>query len=164
MTAGAQIASYLSAFTHIVFMQKITSAVLILAGIIHLLPLPGVLGAARLSWLYGLALEEPNLLILMRHRAVLFGLLGIFLIYAAFHDSLHLIALSAGLASVVSFVAIAVLVGGYNEAIKRVVIVDGVVVVLLASGSVLHFIQPAGLAVPCCRWRRGVWLAGAGLE
>ena len=68
MTAGAQIASYLSAFTHIVFMQKITSALLILAGIIHLLPLPGVLGAARQSSLYGLALEEPNLLILTRHR------------------------------------------------------------------------------------------------
>jgi hypothetical protein len=124
-------------------MQKITSAFLILVGIIHLLPLPGVLGAARLSSLYGLAFEQPDLLILMRHRAVLFGLLGIFLIYAAFHASLHLIALIAGLASAASFVAIAVSVGGYNGAIQRVVIADVVAVVLLAVATVLHFVKPA---------------------
>jgi hypothetical protein len=124
-------------------MQKITSAFLFLVGVIHLLPLPGVLGASRLSSLYGLAFEQPDLLILMRHRAVLFGLLGIFLIYAAFHSALHLIALIAGLASAASFVAIAVSVGGYNSAINRVVIADGVAVALLAVATVLHFIKPA---------------------
>jgi hypothetical protein len=39
----------------------------------------------------------------MRHRAVLFGLLGAFLIAAAFLPSLQLAALVAGFASVVSF-------------------------------------------------------------
>lgn len=103
-----------------------------------------VLGAARLSSLYGVAFEDPNLLILMRHRAVLFGLLGMFLIYAAFHSSLHLISLIAGFANAASFVAIAVSVGGYNEAINCVVIADVMVVVLLVIATLLHFMKPEG--------------------
>ncbi|WP_211163693.1 hypothetical protein [Azoarcus taiwanensis] len=50
----------------------------IIVGIIHLLPLAGVLGADRLASLYGIAFDEPKTVIPMRHRAVLFGLLGDF--------------------------------------------------------------------------------------
>ena len=57
-------------------------------GIIHLLPVSGFFGAERLSALYGISLNEPNLEILMRHRAVLFGLLVAFLVYAAFSDNI----------------------------------------------------------------------------
>ena len=60
-------------------MQKAISILLVIVGIIHLLPVSGVLGAERLSALYGLSFQEPNIAILMRHRAVLFGLLGVFL-------------------------------------------------------------------------------------
>ena len=61
---------------------------LIVVGVIHLLPLSGVLGGAQLFSLYGVPVDDPNLEILMRHRAVLFGLLGVFLVYAAFKPSL----------------------------------------------------------------------------
>ena len=63
-------------------MRYLASAMLIIVGIFHLLPLSGVLGVERLASLYGLPFGEPNLAILMRHRAVLFGLLGLFLIFA----------------------------------------------------------------------------------
>ena len=65
-------------------MRWLVSAMLMVVGVIHLLPLSGVLGGARLVSLYGISIDDPNLEILMRHRAVLFGLLGAFLIYAAF--------------------------------------------------------------------------------
>ncbi|MEY4561145.1 MAG: putative rane protein [Pseudomonadota bacterium] len=129
-------------------MQRITTVFLVVVGIIHLLPLPGVLGASRLTALYGLDLSQPDLLILMRHRAVLFGLLGAFLIYAAFNASLHRLALIAGLVSVISFIVLAMLVGGYNAAVHRVVVADAVALALLLAGAVLHFVgsQPSDQA------------------
>jgi hypothetical protein len=119
-------------------MEKVVTALLVLVGIIHLLPLSGVLGAERLSALYGTPLNEPNLEILMRHRAVLFGLLGAFMVYAAFKPSLQPLAFLAGFLSVVSFIALAWSVGGYNEAIRRVVVADIVAVLALFIAVGIH--------------------------
>jgi hypothetical protein len=92
----------------------------------------------RLQMLYGIAVEDPNLEILMRHRAVLFGLLGAFLIAAAFLPSLQLAALVAGFASVVSFLYLAAAVGNFNEQVNRVVIADKVAVICLVVGAVAY--------------------------
>ncbi len=93
---------------------------LIVAGIIHLLPLSGVLGAERLGKLYGLSFADDNLAILMRHRAVLFGMLGAFLVFAAFRPAMQPLALIAGFISVVSFLWLAWSAGTYNGHIARV--------------------------------------------
>lgn len=121
-------------------LQKVVSVLLIIAGIIHLLPLSGVLGAERLAQLYGLAFQEPNLLLLMRSRAVLFGLLGALLIYAAFRPALQPIALLGGLLSVLSFLYLAWSSPGYNEALRRVVIADWVALACLVSAALLVFL------------------------
>jgi hypothetical protein len=85
------------------WMRHTLTAALLVAALIHLLPLSGVLGAERLATLYGVPVADPNLMILMRHRAVLFGLLGVFLGVAAFIPALQGAALVAGMISVVSF-------------------------------------------------------------
>ena len=64
-------------------MRFVVPAVLILVALIHALPLVGVLGTDRLASLYGVSVAEPNLEILMRHRAVLFGMLAAFLTFCA---------------------------------------------------------------------------------
>ena len=46
-------------------MEKTVTALFVLVGIIHLLPVVGVLGGERLSALYGLPLEAPDIAILM---------------------------------------------------------------------------------------------------
>jgi hypothetical protein len=117
-------------------MRYIVSAALVIVGIIHLLPLPGALGGARLTALYGLPFDDPNLVILMRHRAVLFGLLGLFLLLAAFRPSLQPLAFVAGFASVVSFLYLAWSVGGYNAQVGRVFAADVVALVCLVIGAV----------------------------
>lgn len=119
-------------------MPKIVSALLLIVAVIHLLPLSGVLGADRLHALYGLNFDEPNLAILMRHRAVLFGLLGVFLIYAAFKPSLQPLAFAAGFVSVLSYLALAWSVGSYNAALERVVVADIVALVCLVAASGLY--------------------------
>ena len=116
-------------------MRLLISASLVVAAVIHLLPLAGVLGAERLAGLYGLSFDEPNLQILMRHRAVLFGLLGAFLLLAAFRPALQGLALAAGLVSVVAFLLLAWSVGGANAQIGRVVLADWVALACLLAGS-----------------------------
>ncbi len=121
-------------------MQKVISILLVIVGIIHLLPVSGVLGAERLSALYGLSFQEPNIAILMRHRAVLFGLLGVFLIYAAFQPTVQPLAFMAGFVSVASFIALAWSVGGYNEAVRRVFIADLIAIGCLVVATILYFV------------------------
>lgn len=119
-------------------MKALVSASLVVVAVIHLLPVSGALGARRLSALYGLSFDEPNLEILMRHRAVMFGLLGVFFLGAAFSAALQPMAFGAGLVSVVSFVGLAWRVGGYNGALRRVVAVDLVALACLVIGGVLR--------------------------
>jgi len=115
-------------------MRHVVSAMLVVVGVIHLLPLSGVLGSERLAVLYGLSFNEPNLAILMRHRAVLFGLLGLFLCFAAFRPAWQTIAFVAGFVSVVSFLGLARSIGGYNALVARVIMADIVALVCLIIG------------------------------
>lgn len=119
-------------------MHYVVSASLIAVGLIHLLPALGAVGAPQLARLYGVAVAGPDLLILLRHRAVLFGVLGVFFIVAAFARPLQLAALLIGLASVASFIAIARAVGGANAELQRVVKVDAGALIVLAGGLAAH--------------------------
>lgn len=117
-------------------MRHLVSAVLLAVGVIHLLPLSGALGNARLGMLYGISVEGADLEILLRHRAVLFGILGLFLVAAAFRPALQPIALAAGIVSVASFLWLAWAVGGYHAKLARVVTVDIIALAGLLVGVV----------------------------
>lgn len=119
-------------------MRFVIVASLLVAAVIHLLPVSGVLGPERLTALYGIAFTDPDLLILMRHRAVLFGILGVFLAAAAFVPKWRTPAFCAGLVSLVSFLALAWSGGNYNAEIGRVVLVDIVALVCVVIGGALH--------------------------
>ena len=113
--------------------QTPLAAALLLAGVINLLPLIGVLGAERLQGLYGMTFDDPSLRILMRHRAVLFGLLGGAMVAAAFIPHWRLPMAAAGLISMLVFIALALLEGGGNAAIARVVKADVIASVPLVA-------------------------------
>jgi hypothetical protein len=126
-------------------MNRLSAAMLFIAGLIHLIPLQGVVSATLLSQLYGVSVAEPNVEILLRHRAVMFGLLGLLLVAAAlvtlssavapeFAIAFKVIAYAAGLISAASFLLVACLVGGYNALIGRVVAADVVALVCLLVG------------------------------
>ncbi len=122
-------------------MKYLIPVSLIVVGVIHLLPLSGALGSERLAALYGIPVEDPNLAILMRHRAVLFGLLGGFLIYAAFRPTLQWLALLGGWGSVLSFLYLCLAVGGYNEQIARVFVADIVALAFLLLGGITYALR-----------------------
>ena len=119
-------------------MRYLVSAALVVVAIIHLLPLSGLLGTERLAALYGVTFDEPNLAILMRHRAVLFGLLGLFFLIAAFRPALQGIAFAGGFVSVLSFLYLAWSVGNYNPQVGRVFYADIVALICLVVGLVAY--------------------------
>ena len=119
-------------------MRHLPSIMLGVVAVIHLLPLPGVLGGARLQAMYGIAVDDPSLAILMRHRAVLFGLLGAFLLYAAFEPAWQAAAYIGGFVSVLSFLYLAWSVSAYNAHIGRVFTADIIALVCLVIGAVAY--------------------------
>ena len=124
-------------------LKYLVPASLIVVGVIHLIPISGALGVGRLNSLYGISITDSDLAILMRHRAVLFGLLGMFCIYAAVKPRFQFIALIAGAVSVGSFLYLAYATGGYNEELGRVFVADLVAAAFLAIGFAGYFVSKA---------------------
>ena len=122
--------------------HAITGLMLIVAAI-HLVPITGFFGAERLSALYGIDVDNPDLEILMRHRAVLFGILGVFFAYAAFTPSVQPLAFVAAAASLASFFYLAVAVDEYGASIRKIVMGDVVAVVCLAGAVLLYVAKNA---------------------
>jgi hypothetical protein len=119
-------------------MKWIVPMVLFSVGLLHLAPAVGVAGGERLAALYGAVPDDPNLLLLLRHRAVLFGLLGLFLVVAAFRVQWHGIALGVATVSVASFLWLAAVGGPVNPQVARVVTADIAAMVALAVGAAVH--------------------------
>ena len=120
--------------------RTITALLLIIA-LIHLLPVIGILGGERLASLYGVEIADSNLEVLMRHRAMLFGVLGFFFTYAAFRPAIQPIAFLAAFASVASFLFLSFSTGDLNDAIWNVVIADLVALAALFAAVVLYIVK-----------------------
>jgi hypothetical protein len=124
-------------------MRFITPLALLLAAAIHLLPVSGAFSNAALFKLYRVQLTDPNLIVLLRHRAAMFGVIAVFMLVACFETSLRPAAFAVGFASATTFIAIAWQVGGYSKAIARVVTADLVALAALAIGFVVSLADTA---------------------
>jgi len=120
--------------------RTITGLMLVVA-LIHLLPISGFFGVERLTSLYDVEISGANMEILMRHRAILFGILGGFLAYAAFRPAMQPIAFLAAFISLSSFFYLTLSVGGFSEAIRKIVIADTVASVCLVGAIVLYVMK-----------------------
>ncbi|MEN7342170.1 MAG: phosphopantetheine adenylyltransferase [Pseudomonadota bacterium] len=122
-------------------MSRFLTFVLCLSGIVHVLPLAGVLGTTKLQALYGVTIDDANLVVLMRHRALLFGLIGSFAIFAAFREPLQLSALIISTVSVAGFILIALPATGLNAPMLRVFRIDIALLLLLVPALILCVLQ-----------------------
>ncbi len=124
--------------------ERIITGLMLVVAVIHLLPISGFFGVEQLASLYEIKITDGNLEILMRHRAILFGILGGFLAYAAFTPAIQPIAFLAAFISVASFFFLSFSVGEFNEAIRKVVIADIVASVSLLGAIVLYVVKGNG--------------------
>jgi hypothetical protein len=106
----------------------------IVVGIVNFVPLIGVLGTERLESLYGVPIVGEDVSLLLRHRAVLFGLLGAFIFFAALRTQWRGVATFAGLMSMVGFAILALPIEPNNAEMQRVFWIDiGAIVLLLVA-------------------------------
>lgn len=119
-------------------MRWLSPILLALVGLVHLLPVTGAFGAPHLERLYGVAITDPNLLVLMQHRAVLFAIVGGLLLAAVFRPEWRPLAIAVAGVSVGSFLLVAWSVGGYNALIARVVWIDVAALALLVIAGLLE--------------------------
>ena len=124
--------------------ERLITGLMLVVAVIHLLPISGFFGVERLASLYEIEITDGNLEILMRHRAILFGILGGFLAYAAFTPVLQPIAFLAAFISVASFFFLSFSVGEFNDAIRKVVIADIVASASLLGAIVFYVVKRYG--------------------
>ncbi len=105
-------------------MNRVVTACLIVAGLINFVPVVGVISAEVLAGFYEIPPPEGDLLILMRHRALLFGILGGLILVSTVRRHLQPAAVAAGLISMVGFIVLAVLAGDYGAKVRGAVVLD----------------------------------------
>ena len=111
---------------------------LVIVGVINTLPVVGMLGADRINAAYGLTLNSPDLEILLRHRALLFGIIGGFILASIAIPPLRLAALILAGISMVGFLIISWQVGGANAELQRIAQVDIIGIAALVGAVALH--------------------------
>ncbi len=117
-------------------------AALCIVSLIHLLPLVGMSGRIALEKAYGISINSPDLQLLLQHRAVLFGLLGVACAIAAFNAPWRPAVWCAALMSTCSFMLLAGLSPSTNAAIVRVVWFDGVAIAMLLLAGAVYVFRP----------------------
>ena len=103
----------------------------IVTGIIHMLPVIGVLGSDRIKALYDLHVTDPSLLLLLKHRAILFGVVGIIMFAAIFNSAYQGLAVGLGTLSMVTFIGFVYSTSGINPSLVKIAWVDVFALVLL---------------------------------
>ena len=122
-------------------MNSVIVVCLLIAALAHIPPVAGVLGSTALRRLYGIDISDPNLLLLMQHRGMLFAIVAAVLLFAVFKPEFRLFAIAVGLLSTLSFVALARPLDMFDPLIVRVVRVDWVVIAALLvalGGQIKH--------------------------
>jgi len=118
--------------------QKFISAAYLVAGIVNFLPVMGLLGRARLEAGYQIKVATPDLLILMQHRAVLFGLVGGALLLSVFKKDWRPLTGPMGLISMAAFILLVFMSPAVNAALLRLAFIDIMALLLLVIGITME--------------------------
>jgi hypothetical protein len=111
---------------------------LFIAGVINLLPSVLAFLPDKISKFYGIEMPNQNYELLLRHRAILFGIIGGLMIYSAIAKKYYEVSTVIGLVSMVSFIILFFLIGkDINSELKRVMTIDVVGTVILCIGFIL---------------------------
>lgn len=118
-------------------LQRVITGLFLIAGLINFVPLAGVMGNTLLESAYGIEVASADLSLLLRHRAVLFGIVGGLLLVSAFKPALRVTAGVCGMISMTSFILLYFLAGPINPELAGVMRADLAGIAALALGIAL---------------------------
>jgi hypothetical protein len=108
--------------------------------LINFVPVLALISVPKLEEVYSISLLSNDLIILMKHRALLFGIIGGFIVYSAFVRIHQGPAIIMAAISMVGYVVLMHFVGGYNESLNKVLVFDYVGLIFLALAVALKYI------------------------
>jgi len=122
-------------------MENLYRLILLITGLVHILPFSFLFFTEQLQKSYGVDISDANLQLLLRHRAIFFGLIGVVLILSAVKKSFYGWAAAIGLISMVSFVWLFYQIGGINQQLRSVMLIDVFIsAALFLTAMVYHFL------------------------
>jgi hypothetical protein len=92
---------------------------LLLAGIINLIPFSLAFFPNKINASYGIDVTNINLELLVRHRAVLFSIVGGLMLFSAFTKRYYDLSVVFGSISMLSFVILYFSIGNINSELKK---------------------------------------------
>ncbi|OWY20059.1 phosphopantetheine adenylyltransferase [Sphingobacteriales bacterium UPWRP_1] len=118
-------------------MELIYRVILFAAGIINLLPAVLAFFPGKIPNSYGIELPDANYELLLRHRAVLFGIIGGLMMFSAVTKKFYEIATVFGLISMTSFILLYFLIGkDINSELRKVMLIDMIAAAILLIGCI----------------------------
>lgn len=120
---------------------KVVSGLLLLVGVLNLTPAIVFFDLSRTESLYGIHIANDDAGIIVRHRAVLLGLLGAAMIFAAFKREFVVPAITAAFLGKLAFLYLIWTTVNTIE-LDRVAIFDIAAIVVLLIALVLHLTSP----------------------
>jgi hypothetical protein len=124
-------------------LDKTASILLFVVGVINVLPVLGVISATRLSQAYAIELNSNDLVILMRHRALLFGIVGGFILYAVFVPRYQAPAMVMAAVAMIGYVFFMWQEGDYNPALHKIMVIDFMGILCLVGAALLKYFSGA---------------------
>lgn len=120
-------------------MELIFRISLFIAGVINVLPSLLAFLPEKIATSYGIEVPNYNYELLLRHRAVLFGIVGGLMIYSAISKKNYDLSVIVGMVSMVSFVILYLLSKGeINSELNKVFKADLVGIAVLLIGYLLY--------------------------
>ena len=99
-------------------MESFFRFTLVIAGVINAIPTLITFLPNKITASYGIPIPDANFELLLRHRAVLFGIIGGFMLYSAFTKTYYELSTIMGMISMISFLLLFYTIDGeINQAL-----------------------------------------------
>lgn len=122
--------------------QRLGQVLVAGVGLVNLAPAVGAGSVSTLELLYDVEVSGADAELMLRHRAVLLGLVGAGLLVSAAVPALRRPAIVGGAVSMGSYVVLHVAVDGTNAAAGRVLTIDLAALAALGLGATLLSAEP----------------------